>query len=97
MKIVKNKILLYSGTDINESELEFFPNQKGGIRFGMSVIKNVWEQTTKDIVAERNKNGPYKSIFDIVQRVAPKSLNKKRLESLAMAGAFDSFKDTHRA
>lgn len=85
------------GPDINESALKFFPNAKGEIRFGLAGIKNVGEVVVNDIVSEREANGRFKNIFDLVQRVNPKSINKKSLESLAMAGAFDCFEGTHRA
>jgi len=85
------------GPDINESQLKFTVNPTGEIRFGMGAIKNVGESAVESIVEERQKNGNFKSIFDFVQRINLKALNKRCLESLAKAGAFDSFENIHRA
>ncbi|HTX88464.1 MAG TPA: DNA polymerase III subunit alpha [Bacteroidales bacterium] len=85
------------GPDINESELPFRVNKKGEIRFGMAGIKNVGENAVNSIIEERNKNGPFRDIVDLVTRIDLRSVNKRSLESLARAGAFDSFEGTHRA
>ncbi|MEN9599336.1 MAG: polymerase subunit alpha, partial [Bacteroidota bacterium] len=85
------------GPDINESLKGFAVNNKGEIRFGLGGLKGVGEMAVESIIAERKKNGPYKDIFDFVQRVLQKSVNKKSLESLAYSGAFDCFPELHRA
>jgi DNA polymerase-3 subunit alpha len=85
------------GPDINESDYKFSVNQKGQIRVGMGAIKGVGENAVKAIVEEREKNGHYKSIFDLTKRVNLRTVNKKVLENLAYVGAFDQFKDVHRA
>jgi DNA polymerase-3 subunit alpha len=85
------------GPDINESSLNFTVTKEGIIRFGMAAIKGVGGNAVEDIIAEREKNGPFKSIFDMAKRVNLKSVNKRSFEALAKAGAFDSFTDTHRA
>ncbi|MBM3435035.1 MAG: DNA polymerase III subunit alpha, partial [Bacteroidetes bacterium] len=85
------------GPDVNESHLNFMVNDKGEIRFGLMAIKNVGENAAQSIIDERNKKGTFKSIFDFSKRVNLKSVNKRSMESLAMAGAFDCFEDTHRA
>ena len=85
------------GPDINESDLNFMVNSKGEIRFGLAAIKNVGENAALAIIEEREKNGPYKSIFDLTKRVNLRAVNKRSLEALAMAGAFDGFENTHRA
>lgn len=85
------------GPDVNESELKFTVNKKGEIRFGMAGIKNVGESAVQSIVEERAKNGPFTSIFDLTTRVNAHTVNKRCLESLATAGAFDGFEKTHRA
>lgn len=85
------------GPDVNESDLNFMVNSKGEIRFGLAAIKNVGENAAKSIIEEREKGGNYTTIFDFVKRVNLRSVNKRSLEALAMAGAFDSFEDTHRA
>ena len=79
------------GPDINESQLKFSVNRKGDIRFGLGAIKGVGEGAVQSILSEREKNGLYKDIFDFVQRVNLSSCNRKNIENLALAGAFDSF------
>ncbi len=85
------------GPDINESLKGFAVNSKGEIRFGMGGIKGVGEAAVEFIIAEREKNGAYKDMFDFISRVVQKSVNKKSLESLAYSGAFDCFTAYHRA
>lgn len=84
------------GPDVNESVPTFGVNGKGDIRFGMAAIKGVGENAVLSIVEERKNNGPYKGIFDFVQRVNLTSCNRKNIESLALAGAFDSFPEIRR-
>ena len=79
------------GPDVNESLLKFSVNRKGDIRFGLGAIKGVGESAVQSILDERAKNGVYKDIFDFVQRVNLSSCNRKNIENLALAGAFDSF------
>ena len=82
--------------DINESELNFHVMPSGDIRYGLGAIKGVGEGAVNNIVSERKANGLYKDIFDVLERVNLQSVNKKTFESLAFAGAFDCFADTHR-
>lgn len=84
------------GPDINESVPKFGVNSKGDIRFGMAAVKGVGENAVQSIVEERQKNGPFKGIFDFVQRVNLTSCNRKNIECLALAGAFDSFPEIRR-
>lgn len=63
------------------------------IRFGLKAIKNVGENIADVIIAERKKQGPYKDIFNLLERVTDKDLNKKSLESLIKCGAFDCFEE----
>ena len=84
------------GPDVNESNLKFTVNAEGNIRFGLGAIKGVGEGAVQSIVEERRKNGPYKGIFDFVQRVNLNACNKKNLECLALAGGFDSFPELTR-
>ncbi|MBP5708332.1 MAG: DNA polymerase III subunit alpha, partial [Bacteroidales bacterium] len=79
------------GPDVNESHIKFGVNAKGDIRFGLAAIKGVGEGAAENITIEREKNGPYKDIFDFVERISLSTCNKKVLESLAIAGGFDSF------
>ncbi len=84
------------GPDVNESELRFTVNKKGEIRFGLEAIKGVGEAAANELIEERKNNGLYKDFFDMTKRVNLRSVNKRALESLASAGAFDSF-GAHRA
>ena len=84
------------GPDVNESRHKFSVNSKGDIRFGMAAIKGVGEAAVSAIIEEREKNGAYTSIFDFVERVNLSQCNKKNIENLVIAGAFDSFQDISR-
>lgn len=84
------------GPDINESWMDFDVNADGKIRFGLGAIKGSGEAAVEAIVSEREENGPFKDVFDFSERVNLRTVNKKTFESLAMAGAFDCFPDTHR-
>ena len=84
------------GPDVNESSLKFSVNANGDIRFGMGAIKGVGENAVASIIEERKKNGPFKNIFDFVQRVNLSACNRKNIECLALAGAFDNFKEITR-
>jgi DNA polymerase-3 subunit alpha len=85
------------GPDINESFLKFTVNKKGALRFGMAAIKGVGEGVVIEIIHEREKNGPFKDVFDLVERVNLQVVNKKSMEALAGAGAFDNLSKYHRA
>ena len=82
--------------DVNESELSFTVNKDGAIRFGLGGIKGVGEGAAEAIISEREKNGKYKDIFDFLERVNLQSCNRKTIENLAQAGAFECFKDIYR-
>jgi DNA polymerase-3 subunit alpha len=79
------------GPDINESKLKFSVNFVGDVRFGLGAIKGVGEGAVENILDERKKNGPFTSIYDFVERINLSTCNKKCLESMVLAGAFDSF------
>jgi len=82
--------------DINKSYPDFSKEECNGklcIRFALRAIKNIGENVAKAIVEEREKNGPYRSINDFISRNDPKHINKKVMEALAKAGAFDSLFD----
>ncbi|HWB24660.1 MAG TPA: DNA polymerase III subunit alpha [Chitinophagaceae bacterium] len=85
------------GPDINESLKGFAVNKKGEIRFGLGGLKGVGEAAIESIIHDRNAGGHYSDIFDFVKRVNQRAVNKKSLESLIYSGAFDCFKDLHRA
>jgi DNA polymerase III subunit alpha len=84
------------GPDVNESKKQFSPNKKGEIRFGLGGIKGTGDAAVDDII-EKRKEKPYTDIFDFMIRVNLRTVNKKSLESMAYAGAFDCFEDVHRA
>lgn len=75
--------------DINESEANFTV-VGGRIRFGLAAVKNVGLAAIENIVAARREGGPYASLRDFCERVDSRHLNKRALESLIKAGAFDS-------
>ena len=79
------------GPDVNESQRKFSANKKGEIRFGLSAIKGMGDAAAINIIEERERNGPYKDIYDFVQRVNLSAVNRKALESLALSGGLDSF------
>ncbi len=85
------------GPDINESLKGFAVNKKGEIRFGLGGLKGVGEAAVESIIQEKISNGPFLTIFDFIKRINQRTVNKKTLESLAYAGAFDCFPEHHRA
>ena len=82
--------------DVNESEMNFTVNNKGDIRFGLGGVKGVGEGAVEAIIHEREKNGKYKDLFDFLERVNLQACNRKTVESLALAGAFDCFEGFYR-
>ncbi|SMD43127.1 DNA polymerase-3 subunit alpha [Aquiflexum balticum DSM 16537] len=84
------------GPDINESNSGFTVNKEGQIRFGLAAIKGAGGAAVEAIIAEREKSGTYKNIFEFCKRVNSRAVNKKTLEALAMAGGFDCFPEHHR-
>ena len=91
MEECKSLRILTLGPDVNESQMGFGVNKKGEIRFGLSAIKGMGTGAAMAIVNEREKNGPYKSIFDFAERIDLSNVNRKAFESLAYSGGFDSF------
>jgi DNA polymerase-3 subunit alpha len=79
------------GPDVNESYEKFGVNHHGEIRFGLGAIKGMGDSAALAIIEEREKNGPFKDIYDFAQRVSFSSVNRKAYESLALSGGFDSF------
>ena len=80
--------------DINQSFQRFTVvnlDSKPAIRFGLTAVKNVGEHVVKNIIIDREHNGPFKDIEEFVSRIASKDLNKKSLESLIKCGAMDAF------
>jgi DNA polymerase-3 subunit alpha len=97
MKECKRMGLTVLGPDINESDKKFKVNAKNQIRFGMGGIKGVGENAVESIIEERNRNGNFTSIFEFVKRNNLRTINKKTLEGLALAGAFDLVMNGNRA
>jgi DNA polymerase III subunit alpha len=85
------------GPDINESSKNFTVNNNNQVRFGMAAIKGVGESAVESIILERVKNGLYKDLYNLVERIDLRNANKRCFENLALAGAFDSFENIHRA
>ncbi|WP_264560241.1 DNA polymerase III subunit alpha [Flavobacterium sp. N2270] len=96
MEECKRMGLQVLGPDVNESYYKFTVNENYAVRFGMGAIKGVGANAVDTIVQNR-KDGKYKSIFDVAKKIDLRAANKKAFESLALAGGFDGFGDTHRA
>ena len=84
------------GPDVNESHLKFSVNSSNQIRFGLAALKNVGESAAQSIIDERKLNGNYVDVIDFFKRNNFRNVNKRALESLAMAGCFDNL-NSHRA
>lgn len=82
--------------DINESYARFTVNSQGHIRFGLAAIKGVGESAVEHIIETREKGGPFRDIYDMVERLNLSTVNKRCFEALAMAGGFDGFPDIQR-
>lgn len=78
------------GPDVNESRQFFSVDSHGAIRFGLSMVKGVSSSGADDIIQERRKNGPYKSVYDFFERCNYSACNRKTLENLIVAGALDN-------
>jgi len=85
------------GPNVNESDLSFTVNKKGEVVFGLAAIKSVGENAAAEIIKEREENGAFTSPFDFIKRVDLRTINKRAIEALISAGAFDCFTNTHRA
>jgi DNA polymerase-3 subunit alpha len=78
--------------DVNQSFADYAPSlsAENTILFGMAAVRNVGEALVEKIVAEREAKGPFSDVYDFVRRVDPMVLNRRTMESLIKAGAFDS-------
>src|SRR2546421_1946286 len=76
--------------DVNESELDFTPREDGRIRYGLSAVRNVGAGVVHAIIEARRAKGTFASFADFCRKVETSALTRKTLESLALAGAFDS-------
>ena len=84
------------GPDVNESYTKFTVNKNGNIRFGMAGIKGIGIGAVNSIIEVRKAGGPFKDIFNFMERIPYTSVNKKGVEALAYSGAFDSFPEINR-
>jgi DNA polymerase III subunit alpha len=85
------------GPDINRSEADFTVKDNA-ILYALGAVRNVGTTAMEHVVEERRKNGPFSDLYDFARRVDPKVLNKRALENLARAGAFDSLEpNRHKA
>jgi len=82
--------------DINASDA-FFTVENGAVRYALGALKGVGEKAMEALVEERTRGGPFSSLEDFAARIDPRSLNRRQLESLAAAGAFDSLKPERAA
>ncbi|WP_347839667.1 DNA polymerase III subunit alpha [uncultured Draconibacterium sp.] len=85
------------GPDVNESFIKFTANKIGDIRFGMGAIKGVGAGAVQNIIDVRKEQGEFKTIYDLVENISLQTVNKKNLEALAMAGAFDNLQGLTRS
>jgi DNA polymerase-3 subunit alpha len=81
---------------INDSNFRFTVNRQGRIVYGLGAIKGVGENAIEDMIKEREANGSYKDLYDLCKRVDLRKVNRRVLEALIRAGAFDVF-DPNRA
>ena len=85
------------GPNVNESASDFSVNKKGQVRFGLSALKGVGEGPVDEIIRERNANGPFESVYDMLRRIPNTgAINKKVMESLVLGGGLDGFEDINR-
>jgi len=90
-----NKITVL-GPDVNASEYRFVPVDRQTIRYGLGAVKGTGEQAVTTILKARAEGGPFKDLFDFCLRVDKRTVNRRTIEALIRAGAFDSI-DDHRA
>lgn len=76
--------------DVNKSQLIFRVEENKAVRFALGAIKGAGDEAMKALVKEREENGPYVDIFDFMERQDPHYMNRRQLESLIKAGAFDT-------
>ncbi len=79
--------------NINISNYRFTVNQNNEIVYGIGAIKGVGQSAIEDLLAERQKNGPFAGLYDLCKRVELRKVNRRVLEALIRAGAFDLFDD----
>jgi DNA polymerase-3 subunit alpha len=82
--------------DVNRSH-PFFTVEGGAVRYALGALKGVGEKAMEALVDERERGGPFETLEDLAGRIDPRMLNRRQLESLAGAGAFDSIKPERAA
>ncbi len=92
---IANKLSVL-GPDVNASEYRFTPVDRMTIRYGLGAVKGTGEQAVNSILKARAEAGPFKDLFDFCQRVDKRMVNRRSIEALIRAGAFDVL-DDHRA
>ena len=92
---IANKLTVL-GPDINASDYRFVPVDRKTIRYGLGAVKGTGEQAVNVILRARETGGPFKDLFDFCERVDKRMVNRRTIEALIRAGAFDSL-DDHRA
>ena len=92
----KNGIAILAPS-VNESEKDFSVNGESKIRFGLQAISGMGEAAAEAVISEREAHGAYTDIFDFLSRVDIRAINRKNLEVLVKAGAFDGVGEMHRA
>ncbi len=91
LREAKRMKLKVFGPDVNLSGINFTVNDKGDIRFGLSALKGLGIGPAEELIKERENEGTFSSLMDLVKRVPLRSINKKSIESMAFGGALDSF------
>ncbi len=92
---IANKITVLT-PDVNASEYRFTPVDRSTIRYGLGAVKGTGEQAVTSILKARESGAPFKDLFDFCQRVDKRMVNRRTVEALIRAGAFDVL-DDHRA
>ena len=95
LNYLKSKNISVLSPSVNKSKAQF-SCENGGIRFGLGGLKNVGHSVIEDVIVERDKNGEFKSLEDFINRTVPLNINKRIIESLILAGAFDEFGKNRR-
>ena len=94
--VILNKIRML-GPDVNASAYRFEPVDRQTIRYGLGAVKGTGQQAVECILAAREKDGPFKDLFDFCRRVDKRMANRRTIEALIKAGAFDTIDaDRHK-
>jgi len=83
--------------DVNKSEYRFYPVDRKTIRYGLGAIKGTGENAIVNIIAARDKEGPFTDLYDFCRRVDRRLVNRRAIEAMARAGAFDSLHENRAA